>query len=381
MFQNLKVDVVYYNTNTDFEMEFNLCGCCRMRLLTDKALHKRGFVQSLSRTVSRSKVIISVGTLFGDDGIINIASAAIRSKLEVVDNKQYGIDSTETIEIIAGSLPLVTPEGFFGGCIVENGPQTMVLVSDNKNIRKSIMKTLIHPYLEELCANELKEKAANAKEENDGLVEFLEEPISATFEAIPLVKADGAEAVVLDDADDISAFETEQSESFKEVEIKVEIGEPEEEEAEEYGITEELKKVVIDSADEQTEPVSEEEDIQLEGGMVFETDEETYYPDEAEDDEDSDLFVKPFLIKKSDAKQLNDSYFDFENEEESQLEYGEFEGEGREKADLLNIFILVVSVLLLLGIAAVAFFLFVASPKYGISAQETIKEVLGIFSN
>ena len=30
MFQNLKVDVIYYKTNTDFEMEFNLCGCCRM---------------------------------------------------------------------------------------------------------------------------------------------------------------------------------------------------------------------------------------------------------------------------------------------------------------------------------------------------------------
>ena len=33
----MKVDVIYYKTNTDFEMEFNLCGCCRMRLLTDKA--------------------------------------------------------------------------------------------------------------------------------------------------------------------------------------------------------------------------------------------------------------------------------------------------------------------------------------------------------
>ena len=378
MFQNLKVDVVYYNTNTDFEMEFNLCGCCRMRLLTDKALHKKGFVQSLSRAVSRSKVIMVVGKLFGDDGIINIASAAIKSKCEAIDNKQYGIESTETIEIITGSLPLVTPEGFFGGCILENGPQTMVLVSDNKNIRKSIMKSLIHPYLEELCANELKEKAAIAKEENDGLIEVIEEPITATFEAIPLVKAPDVEEREADE--DVAEPEEEQSDSFKEVEIKVEINEPEEEETE-YGITEELNKAMIDSSDEQVDSLEENDDIKLEGGMVFETDDETYYPDEIEDGEDSDLFVKPFFIKKSDARQINDSYFDFENEEESQIEYGEFEGEGREKADLLNIFILVVSVLLLLGIAVVAFFLFVASPKYGISAQETIKEVLGIFSN
>ena len=36
MFQNVKVDIIYYDTSTDFELEFNLCGCCRMRLLTDK---------------------------------------------------------------------------------------------------------------------------------------------------------------------------------------------------------------------------------------------------------------------------------------------------------------------------------------------------------
>ena len=40
MFQNLKVDVIYYKTNSDFEMEFNLCGCCRMRLLSDKTPDK-----------------------------------------------------------------------------------------------------------------------------------------------------------------------------------------------------------------------------------------------------------------------------------------------------------------------------------------------------
>ena len=47
MFQNLKVDVIYYKTNSDFEMEFNLCGCCRMRLLSDKTPDKKTMIMSL----------------------------------------------------------------------------------------------------------------------------------------------------------------------------------------------------------------------------------------------------------------------------------------------------------------------------------------------
>ena len=52
MFQNVKVDIIYYKTNTDFEMEFNLCGCCRMRLLTDKSPDRKTAVHSLARAVS-----------------------------------------------------------------------------------------------------------------------------------------------------------------------------------------------------------------------------------------------------------------------------------------------------------------------------------------
>ena len=150
MFQNIKVDIIYYKTNTDFEMEFNLCGCCRMRLLTDKAPDKKTLVHSLARAVSRSRVIIIVGNLFGEEGVISLAAGAVGSKLSKADNKTYGISGNDEIEIISGSTPLVTPEGYFGGCIIEKGHQTMILLSDSKSVRKTVMKTLIHPYIEEL---------------------------------------------------------------------------------------------------------------------------------------------------------------------------------------------------------------------------------------
>lgn len=49
MFYNIKSDIIYYKTATDFELEFNLCGTCRMRLLSDKMQDKKSFVHSLAR--------------------------------------------------------------------------------------------------------------------------------------------------------------------------------------------------------------------------------------------------------------------------------------------------------------------------------------------
>lgn len=150
MLQNLRVDVLYYRTATDFEMEFNLGGCCHMRMFTDKTDTRKGLVSLLARAVSRSRVIIVCGPLFGEKGLISTVAAAVGKPLVAADNAAFGIESDEKIEIIDGSMPLVTAEGFFGGCILESGPQTIVLLTENKSIRKSIMKKLIHPYITEI---------------------------------------------------------------------------------------------------------------------------------------------------------------------------------------------------------------------------------------
>lgn len=150
MVQNLKVDVIYHLTASDFEMEFNLCGCCRMRLLSDKTTDKKSFIKALARNVARSRVIIACGPLFGADGLISTVATAIGNGTVLCDNKTYGISGDEQIHIINGSTPLVTPDGYFGGCIIESGPQTIILLTENKAFRKSIMQNLIHPYIEEI---------------------------------------------------------------------------------------------------------------------------------------------------------------------------------------------------------------------------------------
>lgn len=170
MLQNIKVDIIYYLINTDFEMEFNLCGCCRMRLLTDKASDRKSFINMLSRAVSRSRIIIACGGLFSGTGLIHTVAQAVGKPLETASNAEYGIKGDSEIKIISGSIPLVTPEGYFGGCIIESGPQTIILLSENRNIRKSIMKNLIHPYIEEFSMNAASESAARGVHESAQIV-------------------------------------------------------------------------------------------------------------------------------------------------------------------------------------------------------------------
>ena len=97
MIQNLKVDVIYHLTSSDFEMEFNLCGCCRMRLLNDKTNDKKSFVRALARDVARSRVIIACGPLFGPESIIATVATAIGNGQAICDNKTYGIQGDDEI--------------------------------------------------------------------------------------------------------------------------------------------------------------------------------------------------------------------------------------------------------------------------------------------
>ena len=136
MLYNLRSDIIYYKAGSDFELEFNLCGCCRMRLLNDRASDPKTLVTSLARAVSRSKVIIITGPLFGDEGLTKLVAGALSTDTEIADNKTFGIEGDTEINILKGATPLVTADGIFGGCIIECGPQTMVLLSDSKNVRK-----------------------------------------------------------------------------------------------------------------------------------------------------------------------------------------------------------------------------------------------------
>lgn len=330
MVQNIKTDVVYYKTNTDFEMEFNLCGCCLMRLLTDKALDKKTLIADLSRAVARSRVILVVGALFGEDNIINNISCAIGKNVVYADNETYGINSSEQIEIIEGATPLVTTDGIFGGCIIESGPQTMILLSESRNIRKSIMNSLIHPYIKEIYAAELSDKAAA----NNDMDENLEEEL----------------------------------------------------------LPEDEKAAAEEIFEENTEEIQEGTEETDDSGIVIPEEEAEEFWEEPEflEEEDLGLYAEPQKVLRKEAKFYNEAYSDFELDDVGLVgsragDYDEF-GEYNEYNDyedgayyvtppFTKIATIVISILILITLAVLAFFIFYLPSKDGISATEYIKDI------
>ncbi len=230
MLQNIKVDMIYYKSPADFEMEFNLCGCCRMRLLTDKVQDKKSFVNSLSRAVSRSKVIICSGSLFGEENLIEMVSGAVGMPLEVLDNETFGISYDSEIKIIKGALPLVTEEGIFGGCIIESGPQSIILLSGSKGVRKSIMSSLVHSYISEMSI--VREGAAESCEQPaEDTAPIETEEIAATAESIEPaeLQSEQEEETVAEEtaeempAEDVASQEAEAENSFPQEEDEIEL--------------------------------------------------------------------------------------------------------------------------------------------------------------
>ena len=144
---NLKLDIIYYKTASDFELEFNLSGCCRMRMFKDKVDTPKGLVNTLARDVARSKIIIVVTELFGDNNGVAVISKAIKLPLVNLNKEEFGIKTTDDVYIPNTAVPLVTKSGVYGGCIIENGPQSIIIVSAARALRHEIMKTYVHNYV------------------------------------------------------------------------------------------------------------------------------------------------------------------------------------------------------------------------------------------
>ncbi len=349
MFQNLKVDIIYYKTNTDFEMEFNLCGCCRMRLLTDKSPDRKTALHSLSRAVSRSRIIIVTGSLFGEDGIINTVSSAIGIPLVALEKGNYGIGDEQKIEILKGATPLVTTDGYFGGCIIESGPQTMILLSENKNIRKNIMQTLIHPYVEELCAVELKEKAAAVTEaqnitDNDETVseENSEKSVTEQTEETNEADAENAEA---------EAVTTEETADTK-------------------GETEELYIEMANEPSVNIENTNAEADAILSSGMIFESDDENIVIEPISNEVEA-----PFLIDTEPVDISSESRIipDDTSAEDFLFDDDSYMAEPRSSLSL-NVFITLIVIFLLIVLAILCYCIFYVPSRNGVDVSEYIRE-------
>ena len=368
MIKNIKVDVVYFMTATDFEFEFNLGSCCHMRLLNGKASDRKGFVNALARAVSRSQIIICCGPLFGDEGLISTAATAISHGLQTVDNKAYGIASENEIKIIAGSVPLVTPEGYFGGCIIESGNQSIILLTENRTVRKAIMKTLIHPYIEDMSLIQSAEKSqapaadnASRQEPEEAAPETQPAPetrpeaepetVPEQTESEPEPEADVANKTP-DTADEITPPDAdtkeEQPGAVEEKEPEPEDGSvvPDSGEAEDDGPATEEAKKVPDAADD-------------DAGDALHNIEFDYYDDTDEGDE-----APSSDTGEEDTDDTSGSEFFMSEDEEKEVEESK-----------INVPIIIVAAILLLAIIALSYFLIILPIKSGVSPVDYFRRI------
>ncbi len=217
MLENIKLDIVYYNTKKDFEMEFNLCGCCRMRLLTAEVDNLKDFANCIKVAVARSRVVLLCGELYGKTGLLNIISKAVGRDFEEVENSLYGIAGDGKTSLLKQSIPLVTSGGQLLGCVIEQGPQAIIMISNNKDGRREIMQNLVHPYIKEKNKFESNIATNSVLESSEIEPEILSSSKAETFKAPCETEAQISETITETDTEEVetehSLYNTDESEA------------------------------------------------------------------------------------------------------------------------------------------------------------------------
>lgn len=360
MLKNLKIDIIYYNTPSDFEFEFNLGGYCRSRILNAKANGLKEALTKLAVAVSRSRVIIIIGELLGENGCIAPVAKAISKQLVQVDHRQYHITSPEPINIIEGSLPLVSSNGEFGGCIIESGPQSIVFLSQDKSLRSSIEKELLSHYLTSL--------SMTSDEENDivNSEETATEPESTPEENI--LPEEPVETVVTENIENVDTGESTETADVSEDSLNnVNDVLPENE----------LEDIVFESEDELEEDIisNETEDVIFEDSVEGEVAEE---PDSKESNSED---TEPIKTEMSDlfsgANEVitNDS---FDNESDNFDNYENMEKEPKKPLSPLFKVLLVLFAVLFVVVAILLYYTVYLPGLDGVSFSEFIGNVLSL---
>ena len=304
MVQNLKIDIIYHDTPSDFEFEFNLGGCCHSRVLNSHTHDPKEMLSSLAKAVSRSRVILVVGEIYGELGLINLVSKAVSIPLVSADTKEYGITSPDDAMILNGSLPLVSRDGVLSGCIVESGPQSIILLPETKSLRKDICDNLVFPYITALSrvpetdgiiSNEM------PSEETTVISEEIAEEVPVDIEDIIEEAAEVAEetAEVTDEIEDALEEADEYQEESQSIITETDDAEIEYSDENSIDSGEEISFYDVETVDE---PVSAEEEnsgtVKINDDYVISDVATEKYDNYEEADEDDKEFKEPKPLSK-----------------------------------------------------------------------------------
>ena len=211
MVPDLTLEVIYLDQPTDFKMEFELCSSSNIRFLSLPVKSHSEFLNVLSKSVVRSRAIITVGSFNPLDKLYipKIIAKATGFELEAVEKEKFAINSKDSVLLPKSSLPLVDFNGNLGGCVLESNDQSIIMLTSDKELRQHIVTNLVCPYLK-LFANKktfsdptVEENVKSLPSEDETLsqdksTENRVEPVQVTE---PVV----AEPVIAEPATDIEA--------------------------------------------------------------------------------------------------------------------------------------------------------------------------------
>lgn len=147
---DVKIDVIYFCEESDLKMEFGLHGKYPLRLLSNKTTDEKTFINALKKAVQRSEIIITVGGFLGEKNLPMLISRAISREPKEVDYERFKIRKTgRKIYLPRGAFPIVDSFGILLGCVIESGPQSIVMLSEDDTERSRLLSTIIVPYIEE----------------------------------------------------------------------------------------------------------------------------------------------------------------------------------------------------------------------------------------
>ena len=149
MIPDLTLEVIYINQPTDFKMEFELCSNSNIRFLSMAVKDRNEFLTAISKSVVRSRAIITVGSFNPLDKLYvpKIIAKAIGYELKEVEKEKFGITSQGEILLPEKSLPLVDNEGNLAGCLIESQDQAIIILTNDRELRHRVVTELVCPYL------------------------------------------------------------------------------------------------------------------------------------------------------------------------------------------------------------------------------------------
>lgn len=181
---NLTLEVIYFNQSTDFKMEFEISGCCNMRFLSHLTHNKSDFLSALSKSVIRSRVVVAIGSFnpLDSEYLPKIIARATGYILTPLNKAEFSVNSSMEYSLPEKAIPLINGEGQLGGCVMENNDQAIILLTSERELRHTLLSSLVCPYIKLLSEKEITTSSVVLPEEKDTCFLPQEEKIIAKYD-------------------------------------------------------------------------------------------------------------------------------------------------------------------------------------------------------